>query len=156
MPKKQSKDQKEIERLTQELERIKDIAGRAQADLQNAKDRLERDAEELRKFAGASMLIDLLPVIDNLQRAFAHLPEDLKDHEWVKGIEAVEQNLMTKLSEAGLKKIESVGQPVDPEKHEVLQVGPGEKDQIIEVFEDGYELHEKVLRPAKVKVGDGS
>ena len=156
MPKKQSKDQKEIKRLKEELERLKDIAGRAQADLQNAKDRLERDAEDLRKFAGASMLIDLLPVIDNLQRAFAHLPKDLQDHEWVKGIEAVEQNLMKKLEEAGLKKIESLNQPVDPAKHEVLQAGPGEKDKVIEVFEDGYELHDKILRPAKVKVGDGS
>jgi molecular chaperone GrpE len=135
---------------------MKDLAGRAQADLQNAKDRLASEAENMRKFATLSILSELLPIVDNLQRAFAHLPEELKDNDWVKGIEATEKDLMKKLSEAGIKKIESLGNPVDSEKHEVLQTGPGEKGEIIEVFEEGYECNGRILRPAKVKVGDGS
>ena len=116
----------------------------------------KREGQELRKFAVAGMLSELIPTVDNFQRAFQHLPEELKDHDWVKGIEAMEQDLLHKLSEAGLKKIEALGQPVDPQKHEVLQVGHGKKDIVTEVFEGGYECNGKILRPAKVKVGDGT
>ena len=98
----------------------------------------------------------LLPTIDNFQRAFAHLPEELADHDWVKGVQAIEQELIRLLEESGLQKIEAKGQPVDPEKHEVMSTGPGPADTVLEVFEDGYELHGKTLRPAKVVVGDGN
>ena len=156
--KKQSKLKKTdaVQALEGELARMKELAARSQADLQNAKDRLEREGQELRKFAVAGMLSELIPTVDNFQRAFQHLPEELKDHDWVKGIEAMEQDLLHKLSEAGLKKIEALGQPVDPQKHEVLQVGHGKKDIVTEVFEGGYECNGKILRPAKVKVGDGT
>ncbi len=156
--KKQSKSKKTdaVRALEDELARIKEIAARSQADLQNAKDRLEREGQELRKFAVVGMLNELIPTVDNFQRAFQHLPEELKDHDWVKGIEVMEQELLHKLNEAGLKKIEVLGQPVDPQKHEVLQMGPGEKDIVTEVFEEGYECNGKILRPAKVMVGDGS
>lgn len=135
---------------------LKDMAARAQADLQNAKERLHREAQDLRKFAIQSMLEKLLPVVDNFQRAFTHLPEELRDHDWVKGVQAVEQDFVRILAESGLAKIDAVGQAIDPVKHEVLQAGPGEKDTVIEVFEEGYVLNDKVLRPAKVKAGDGS
>lgn len=139
-----------------EAEKFREVAARAQADLQNAKARLERDREELGSFAVASMLKRLLPVVDNFQRAFGHLPPALKGDEWVKGVQAIEQDLLKILSEIGLKKMDSLGQPTNPEKHEVLTAGPGAESLITEVFEDGYELHGKVLRVAKVKVGDGS
>lgn len=139
-----------------EAEKFKDVAARAQADLQNAKARLERDREELGSFAIASVLKRLLPVVDNFQRAFGHLPEALKGDEWAKGVQAIEQDLVKILSEIGLKKMESLGESADPERHEVLTAGPGEQDIITEVFEDGYELNGKVVRVAKVKVGDGS
>ena len=133
-----------------------ELAGRAQADLQNAKDRLQKEGEEIRKFALENTLLMLLPTIDNFQRAFEHLPEDLDGNEWVKGVVAIEKDLVGKLSALGLEKIECLGESVDPEKHEVLQTGPGEEGKVIEVFEDGYLFNGKVLRPAKVKVGDGS
>ena len=147
----------ELEKKVEESpEGLKELAARAQADLQNAKERMEREAVEMRKFALESTIQRLLPTIDNFQRAFAHLPDDIAEHDWVKGVSAVEKDLMKMLEDAGLKKIDAIGQPVDPQRHEVLQAGPGEKDVIIEVFEDGYELSGKVLRPAKVKVGDGA
>ncbi len=145
----------ELTALKDELARLKDIAARAQADLQNAKIRMEREAGDLRKFALEGLVFQLLPTVDNFQRAFAHLPEDLAGHEWVKGVQAVEQDLMRILSSAGLKKIESLGATVDPHKHEVLQTGPGKEDTVLEVFEDGYEYQGKILRPAKVKAGNG-
>jgi len=143
------------EHLAVEMQKFKELAGRAQADLQNAKDRLQKEAADMRKYALEGMLLELLPTIDNFQRAFAHLPEDLQDHDWVKGVAAMEQEFMGRVHGMGLTKIEALGEPVDPEKHEVLQTGPGEEGIVIEVFEDGYMLNGKVLRPAKVKVGSG-
>ncbi len=139
-----------------ELQRYKDLAARAQADLQNAKERLRREGEEMRAYAVESFVRGLLTTMDNFERAFKHLPEELKDNEWVKGMRAVEQDFIRKVQEAGVSKIDSLGGTVDPDRHEVLQAGPGEEGVITEVFEDGYELRGRVLRPAKVKVGDGS
>jgi len=141
--------------LAVELQKFKELAGRAQADLQNAKDRLQKEAEDMRKYALEGMLIELLPTIDNFQRAFEHLPEDLQDHDWVKGVAAMEQEFMGRVQSMGLTKIEALNEPVDPEKHEVLQTGPGKEGKVIEVFEEGYMFNGKVLRPAKVKVGSG-
>ena len=141
--------------LEQDLAKFRDLAARAQAELQNAKERLQREAGEMRTFAAAGVVQQLLPTVDNFQRAFAHLPAELRDHEWVKGVAAVEQDLVRRLADAGLKKIDCIGQMVDPSKHDVLQAGPGQRDVITEVFEDGYEFNGRVLRPAKVKVGNG-
>lgn len=137
-------------------EGLRELAARAQADLQNAKERMEREAREIRQYALEGTINKLLPTIDNFARAFAHLPEDLQNNEWVKGVQSVENDLMKMLSEAGLKKIESLGQPIDASRHEVLQMGPGAENTVTEVFEEGYELNGRVLRPAKVKAGDGS
>lgn len=148
--------EKEVADLTAQLQKMTDLAGRAQADLQNAKVRMQRDREELGTFAMESILKKLLPMVDNFQRAFQHLPTELQDHEWIKGVSAIEQNLMRIMGEMGLRKIEALGQQVDTAKHEVLTIGPGTEGEIIEVFEEGYELNGKTLRPTKVKVGDGS
>lgn len=146
----------DLQKLQQEAARLKDIAGRAQADLQNAKDRLERERQDVSRFALAGAMTRLLPTLDNLQRAFQHLPEEIQGHDWVKGVAAIEQELIRQLTDLGLKKIEALGQTLDPTRHEALQTGPGEKDKILEVFEEGYECNGRVLRPAKVRVGDGS
>ncbi len=147
---------KEIETLKAELVRYRDIAGRAQADLQNAKARVEREADELRKFASESLVRKILPTLDNFQRAFQQIPEDLKNHEWVKGVNAIEADLMKQMSDVGLKRMQSLNQPIDSARHEPLMVGPGPLDTVTDVLEEGYEYNGKVLRPAKVKVGDGT
>lgn len=146
----------QVQELQEQVRKLTDIAGRAQADLQNAKARMEKDADELRRYALQSIVQKLLPVIDHFRRAFDHLPEDLKAHEWVKGVQAIEQDLMKQVSDVGVQRMEVLGQQVDTAKHEVLMTGPGTEGVITEVFEDGYELAGRVVRPAKVKVGDGS
>lgn len=148
--------QKEIAELKEQVKVLTELAARAQADLQNAKGRMERDGEDIRKFAAEAVLRRFLPTVDNFQRAFAHLPEDLKNHEWVKGVQVMEQEFLKQAAELGLKKFSPLGQAVDTARHEVLLTGPGAADTVIEVLEDGYELHDKVLRPAKVKVGEGN
>lgn len=158
-----AKPSKDVSELLAQVAKLTNIAARAQADLQNAKMRMGKDAEELRAFAAESVIRKLLPTIDNFQRAFQHLP-DLKKHEgvypelveWIRGITSIEQELMKRLAEMGLKKFESIGKPIDAARHEVLMTGPGKEGMVVEVFEDGYELHGRVLRPAKVKAGDGT
>ena len=147
--------EEKIKDLTGKLQQMTDLAARAQADLQNAKIRMQKDGEEMRKYASEGFLKKLLPTIDNFQRAFTHLPEELKTNEWVKGITAIEQDLIRQMSEMGLKKMECLGQQVDTARHEVVTIGPGKEGEIITVIDDGYELNGKILRPAKVIVGDG-
>ncbi|GEM_PF-604933 len=142
--------------LQEELQKLRDLAGRAQADLQNAKARAEREASDIRAFATESIIRRLLPTLDNFQRAFQHVPDDLQGHEWVKGVAVIEQELMRTVTDAGLKRMDSMGTVVDPQFHEVLTMGPGQEGIVTEVFEEGYLLHGKVLRPAKVRAGDGA
>jgi molecular chaperone GrpE len=144
-----------VKELEEQVAKLTDIAGRAQAELQNAKLRMEREGNELKKFAAEVCLRKLLPTIDNFQRAFKHLPQELQSHEWVKGVLSIEQELMRVTGEMGLKKFAVTGEQVNPERHEVLMTAPGEAGAVLEVFEDGYEFGGKVLRPAKVKVGSG-
>lgn len=138
-----------------EIDRLKDMAARAQADLQNAKARMEKEAQDIRMYAMQGLIEKILPTIDNFQRAFAHMPDALRDNEWVKGLMATEQQLVADLESVGLQKIESLGQRVNPEFHEVLQMTGGEKDTVVSVLEEGYTLNGKVIRPAKVTVGQG-
>ncbi|HEY8666925.1 MAG TPA: nucleotide exchange factor GrpE [Tepidisphaeraceae bacterium] len=146
----------QVQEMALQLSKLTDLAARAQADLQNAKARMQKDSDDTRRYAAENIIKKLLPVVDNFQRAFAHLPADLQNQEWVKGVLAIEQDLLRQLQEMGLKKMEVLGRQSDSARHEVLMVGPGEEGTVTEVFEQGYELHGKVLRPAKVKVGDGS
>jgi len=140
---------------TEEITRLKDMAARAQADLQNAKTRMQKESQDIRTYAVQGLIEKLLPTIDNLQRAFSHLPDDLKDHDWVKGLQTTEQQMMSDLDAVGLQKIPSMGQIADPSMHEVLQATEGDKDVIVQVLEEGYTLNGKVVRPAKVVVGQG-
>lgn len=145
----------QIKDLLTKLQQMTDTAARAQADLQNAKTRLQKDSDELRKFASEQFLKKLLPTIDNFQRAAAHLPQDIAGHEWVKGMLATEKELVKQLQELGLSKMETLRQQVDTARHEVVTVGPGKEGEIVQVLEDGYELFGRIIRPAKVVVGGG-
>ena len=135
---------------------MKDLAARAQADLQNAKMRMKKEGQEIRVFAVQALIERLLPTIDNFRRAFDHLPADLKSHDWVKGLAAVEQQLLRDLEAVGLKPIDALGKPADPARHEILQTAPGKEGIVLQLVENGYELSGKVIKPAKVVVGDGS
>lgn len=153
----------ELERLRSELAaaleetaKYRELAARAQADVQNARGRMEREAADARAYASEAVLRALLPTIDSFQRAAQHLPEALSKDEWVKGMLATEQQMLTVFEGMGLRRMASVGQTVDPLCHDVLMTGPGAADTVTEVFEEGYELHGRILRPAKVKAGDGS
>ncbi len=148
--------QAELDAALSEVSRLKDLAGRAQADLQNAKQRLEKEAADLRAYASEGVIRRILPTLDNFQRAFASVPADIAGHEWVKGLTAIEQDLFRQVSDLGLERMASLGTTVDPAIHDVLSVGEGDEGKVVEVFEEGYTLNGKTIRPAKVKAGGGA
>ncbi|MFA6435608.1 MAG: nucleotide exchange factor GrpE [Candidatus Gracilibacteria bacterium] len=141
----------------QKLNEMTEIAKRATADLQNFKRRNEEERGSLILFANTHFLQGIFPVIDNLQRAFQHIPEDVQANEWVKGLYAIEKQLISTLNNLGLEEIPTlIGSPFNPNFHEVVTQGPGQKDAILECFEKGYTFKGQTIRPARVKVGDGT
>lgn len=138
------------------LAEMTEAAKRAAADLQNFKRRVDEEKTGLRVFANLQFLQGIFPIIDNFQRAFAHIPETLTQDEWVKGLFAIEKQFVNTLASLGLTEIPcELGTKFDPNLHEAVTQGPGEKDTILECFERGYTWNGTVVRPAKVKVGDG-
>lgn len=156
MTKSPKHDPAELERLQKEVQTFKELAARAQADLQNARSRMGKEAEEMRVYAAELIVRQLLPTVDNLHRACQHLPKALASHEWTKGVLSTEQELLRQLKGIGCEPMDVLGKPVDSLQHEVLLTAPGEEGKVLEVIEEGYTFRGKVLRPAKVKVGAGT
>jgi len=128
---------------------------RAQADFINYKRRSEQEKEEVSKFANAVFMLNLLPVLDDLERALASIPAELVGFAWVEGISLIERKLRASLEAQGLSQINALGEPFDPELHEAAMHGKGEEGMVVEELQRGYKLHDKVIRPAMVVVGNG-
>ena len=131
---------------------------RTQADFVNYRRRVEQERAELIKSAEAALIHDLLPVLDDLDRAITSLPADLHGLTWVDGVLLIERKLAALLEQHGLTSIEAVGKEFDPNEHEaVLREGdPGEATTVTAELQRGYRLHDRVLRPTLVKVGPES
>ncbi len=151
----QSSPQDELEKARAQAAEYLDGWQRARAELANYRKRMERDQAELSKTANANLIYRLLPVLDDLQRAFQTVPPDLRDLTWIEGIALIERKLNAILEAEGLQPIQAVGQQFDPNLHEAVvseettQVPEG---QVVAEFQKGYTLNGRVLRPAMVKV----
>jgi molecular chaperone GrpE len=128
---------------------------RAQADFINYKRRSEKEKEDARNFADSTLILDLLPVIDDLERALAAIPPRQAKLGWVEGIKLIERKLKATVEAQGLSPIEALGEPFDPHFHEALMQGKGKEGIVIEEIQKGYKLHDRVIRPSKVVVGSG-
>lgn len=128
---------------------------RSVAEFSNFRKRMERDRQEFQKAATADFLKRLLPVVDDMERAFAHLPAELAGHEWVIGMQMVYQKLVDLLYQEGLQPIEAEDGQFDPFSHEAVsyeESADHEDGAIIDVVRRGYRFGERVLRPAQVRV----
>ncbi len=127
---------------------------RAKADFVNYKKDQEKYLDEFRKYASEDVIIKLLPTIDNFELAVKHLPEDLKNSDWAKGIICIKNQFDNFLKEVGVEEIKSVGEKFDPSLFE--SVGEEESDQkegiIISEIQKGYKMFGKMVRVGKVKV----
>jgi molecular chaperone GrpE len=146
MPKKPSL-QKQLEELTQALQRER-------ADAVNLRRRHETEISQLRARAKAGVVQELLPVIDNLERALKHAPKSLQDNDYVKGVQAVAKQFEQTLEQMGVTRIKTVGEHFDPHLHEAVGVeeGNGKHEVISEELQAGYRLGDEVIRHAMVKV----
>ena len=152
----------DVETLKQALAEEKaraeaNLAGwqRAQADFVNYKRRSEQEKEEISKFANSLLMVSLLSVLDDLERAFTSIPSHLARLTWVDGIRLIERKLQASLEAQGLSQIKTLGEPFDPKLHEAAMHSKGKEETVIEELQKGYKLHDRVLRPAMVVVGNG-
>lgn len=130
---------------------------RAKADYLNLKRQTEKEKEELAKFANAALVVELLPIYDNLKRAWTHVPEGDKDKDWVKGIGHIVQQFRTLFESLGIEEIRTVGEPFDHEKHHA--VGKEKREgmhagMVIEEVHTGFTMHGKLIQPARVRVSE--
>ena len=128
---------------------------RAEADFQNYKRRVEQERDEVRRFGVASLIINILPIIDDFERAFGSLDARLAGLTWFEGIYHIYRKLLQALQNAGVSAIEVEGQQFDPRYHEAVMHAEGEEGKVLAEVQRGYKLHDRVLRPAMVVVGKG-
>ena len=128
---------------------------RAAADYQNFKRRVEDERSETARLANASLIINMLPLLDDLERALKNVDSHLAGLTWVDGIRLIYRKFQALLEMSGLEEIEADGQVFDPSKHEAVSQAPGEDNKVISVVQKGYRLGDRVIRPAMVVVGHG-
>jgi len=160
-----AQEYEDLKKKVEELEGLRQKFLLAAADYENAKKRNARDKEDFIKFSQERILKDLLPVLDNFDRAVGHATtasanasgyEDLRQNlkTVISGVERVQKQLADILKMYGLKRIETTGQMFDPHLHEVVAhvTEEGKEDQIVDELEPGFMLHDRLLRAAKVRV----
>jgi molecular chaperone GrpE len=128
---------------------------RAEADFDNYRKRIEQERSETDRFANTVLILNLLPVLDDLERAFNSLSAKLAQLTWIDGIRLIYRKLQAILETRGLTEIKTVGENFDPTVHEAVSQGEGEEGKVIEELQKGYKLHDRVIRPALVVVGKG-
>lgn len=147
--------EQELADKTAEAERYRDLYLRERAEVENFKKRMQRDKAEALRFANEPLIRDLLPVIDNLERAVEHAESGGNGQPLVEGVRLVLRSALEVLERHGVKRVDAAGQSFDPARHEaVAQVPGGDRgpNQVVDQFAPGYLLHDRLLRPAQVSV----
>lgn len=129
---------------------------RAAADHQNFKRRVEEERSETARFASVALVLNLLPVVDDFDRAFNNIDPTIAGLNWVDGMRAIHKKLQGLLEVMGVSEINADGEMFDPALHEAVSQAPGEENRVIAVAQKGYRLGERVVRPAMVVVGKGA
>ena len=129
---------------------------RTAADFQNYKRRVEQERGEAARFASAALVINILPVYDDLDRAVNSVDAHLAGLNWVQGVVAIQRKFALLLEAMGVKELSASGEAFDPERHEAVGKQPGAEGVVLHVVQKGYMLGEKVIRPAMVIVGEGA
>lgn len=147
--KKQQELEQQVGELTQDLQRVR-------ADFENYRKRVEQEKEMARASGKVGAIMKLIPVIDNIERAIAHVPEDLKENAWASGVTGLVKNLEKSLHDLGVSRIAAQpGDRFNPELHEAIQFdedAEGDHEVIAEELQAGYKLGDDVIRHTMVKV----
>ena len=146
------------ERLKEEQQRAEGFYAswqRAAADFANFKRRTEQERSDASRFASSMFILNLLPIVDDLERAMGNVPRELAGLTWIDGIHLIYRKLLALLENQGVAPIESVAQPFDPSLHEAVMRARGEEGKVLSELQRGYTLHGRVIRPSLVTVGSG-
>jgi molecular chaperone GrpE len=148
----------ELDALRAERDDLKDKFMRALADAENARKRGERDRREAENYGGSRLARDLLPVYDNLQRALQAIPDENREANapLIEGVELTMRELLNVFKKHGIEQVKpDVGEKFDPQRHEAMFEAPvpnTKAGDIIQVMNEGFMLHDRLLRPAQVGV----
>ena len=156
---KQSKAKKSkkpnVAELEQRIDELTTLLQRERADSENLRRRHEDHVAELSGHVKADVIKELLPVIDNLERALNHAPKEFKDGDYVKGVESIARQLEEAFKKLGVEKIKTVGEAFDPDIHEAVSMddtGKGKQEIVAEELQSGYKVDDRVIRHAMVRV----
>ena len=146
----------------EEIARQADAVQRGQADLANARRRHDEERLTIQRQANSRLLVQLLPIVDELDLAMNHLEsngagsgDDSVSESWAQGVRLIQRKLAGFLEAQGVARIEALGEPFNPELHEAVgmaQVGDADSGRVVEVMRQGYRLHDRVVQVAQVVV----
>ena len=145
----------QLEEALREKDQFRTMAQRSQADLVNYRRRAADELEESRRAAKSHLLLKVISVVDDLERALELVPDDAVAPGWLEGIQLVYRKLGSLLQSEGVTKIDAHGQPFQPFEHEAVlyqESADRAEGTVLRVVQDGYKLHDKVLRAAQVAV----
>lgn len=142
------------EQLAKEVAELTEALQRERADAMNIRRRHDEQLASLKSMVKSSVIEELLPVIDNFERALKHVPAELADDTYIKGVQGVVKQFETTLAGMGVARIKTVGEPFNPHLHEAVGIDgdDGDNEVVSEELQAGYQLGDQVIRHAMVKV----
>ncbi|HSX24093.1 MAG TPA: nucleotide exchange factor GrpE [Candidatus Saccharimonadales bacterium] len=140
--------------LEQQIGELTEALQRERADATNIRRRHDEQISNLKNMVKANVVRELLPVIDNFERALKHIPKDLEKNEYVKGVQGIVKQFEDTLKQMGVERIKTVGQVFDPVLHEAVSMeeGDGMVEVVSEELQPGFRLGDDIIRHAMVKV----
>jgi molecular chaperone GrpE len=148
--------QDEAEQLKAEIANLREQLARAQADYSNLVRRSREEQAQMTEWSENKTILKFLTILDNLERALEHTPEEFKSHAWTEGLVSIVRAMQKTVAEFGVSRMNSVWSEVNPDLHDVISQIPHATTTIQTEVETGYMRNEKALRHAKVIVGDGA
>jgi molecular chaperone GrpE len=150
----QDQDQVDVSLYEKQLEELTQALQRERADAINLRRRHTEEISSLREQVKANVVRELLPVVDNFERALKHVPIDLETNDFVKGVQGIVKQFEKTLTDIGVERIKTVGEHFDPMLHEAVSFedGDGDYDVVSDELQAGYKLGNNVIRHAMVKV----
>lgn len=154
MSKKPAQRIPDAEELLQQVAELTEALQRERADAINVRRRADEDRAKLGGFYKSIIIKELLPVIDNFERALKNVPKDLAGNDYIKGIQGVVKQFEVVMARLGVQRIKTVGEHFNPELHEAVSMeeGDGKHEIVSEELQAGYTLQDEVLRHAMVRV----
>lgn len=152
--KKPKQPKADVNALEQQIGELTEALQRERADATNIRRRHDEQLANVRNVATANVVRDLLPVIDNFERALKHVPAELEGNDYIKGVQGVVKQFEKTLSDIGVERIKTVGEPFDPRLHEAVSMeeGDGNEEIVSEELQSGYKLGDDIVRHAMVRV----